>query len=64
MDGATVMGLSRQVVDLQVAEPPLALLTIGGNDLISGLAGDDGAGIETFRTTLDASCASCRSGRS
>jgi hypothetical protein len=37
---------------LRRAEPSTALVTIGGNDLLSGLAADDGRGIARFESTL------------
>jgi acyl-CoA thioesterase I len=52
-DGATVDGLAAQASDLAVAGQSLALLTIGGNDLLRGLAGDSGAGMRRFSTALD-----------
>lgn len=53
-DGALVDDLRRQARGLQVAGPAVALVTIGGNDLIEGLAADRGEGIERFRQRLDA----------
>jgi acyl-CoA thioesterase I len=53
-DGATVRGLPSQVEGLQVAGDAVALLTIGGNDLLQGLVTDDGPRIEAFGQTLDA----------
>jgi acyl-CoA thioesterase-1 len=53
VDGATVDGLFGQARGLRVQEPALALLTIGGNDLIRGLAGDTGDGIRVFEHKLD-----------
>jgi acyl-CoA thioesterase I len=52
-DGATIDGLAAQARDLAVAGRSLALLTIGGNDLLRGLAGDTGAGMRRFSTALD-----------
>jgi len=54
VDGATVAGLPRQAVGL--AAPTghsVALVTIGGNDLLRGLAGDDGTGVRAFGEALD-----------
>jgi acyl-CoA thioesterase I len=54
VDGATVADLPRQVRG--VSMPPgsaLALLTIGGNDLLAGLAGDKGPGVRAFEASLD-----------
>jgi acyl-CoA thioesterase I len=44
VDGATVQDLPAQVRGLQAGEGSLALLTIGGNDLLRGLVADPGAG--------------------
>jgi len=54
-DGATVDGLPAQARGLQV--PPgrsIAILTIGGNDLLRGLAADRGPGIREFAAKLEA----------
>jgi lysophospholipase L1-like esterase len=52
-DGATVTGLAAQVRDLRVTGAAVALLTIGGNDLLSGLIADSGPGIQAFAATLE-----------
>jgi acyl-CoA thioesterase I len=63
VDGATVAGLASQLAALDVdgmsdamrqPDDParLALLTVGGNDLIRGLAADSGAGLRAFERTL------------
>lgn len=52
-DGATVDGLPAQARDLQVAGDAVALLTIGGNDLIRGLIDDTGPGIKTFAAAVE-----------
>ena len=53
VDGATVRGLASQLRGLG---PPKAdsvvLLTVGGNDLLQGLAADQGAGLRAFEATL------------
>jgi acyl-CoA thioesterase-1 len=56
VDGATVDGLAAQARSLEpdTATEPVALLTIGGNDLIRGLAGDDGPGMRAFEAKLTA----------
>jgi acyl-CoA thioesterase-1 len=55
VDGATSEGLQRQAASLRPgAGPAAALLTIGGNDLLRGLAADQGAGIRSFERTLAA----------
>ena len=52
VDGATVDDLARQASGLRASDPGAALLTIGGNDLLRGLAGDSGAGMRRFEATL------------
>jgi acyl-CoA thioesterase-1 len=52
-DGATVDGLSSQAHQLRVEGKAIALITIGGNDLLGGLIQDTGAGIATFANTLN-----------
>jgi acyl-CoA thioesterase-1 len=54
IDGSSVASLPRQASGLCVTGPALALLTVGGNDLISGLIHDDGPGVQAFRASLDA----------
>ena len=53
VDGATVAGLDAQMRGLVPAGECLALLTIGGNDLIRGLAGDNGPGLRAFAKALE-----------
>ncbi len=53
VDGSWVWSLPDQVQGLNVREPALALLTIGGNDLLAGLARDQGPGISSFEQTLE-----------
>ena len=53
-DGATVDDLPSQLRGLVVDEPAVALLTIGGNDLLSGLLLDRGPGIARFAERLEA----------
>jgi acyl-CoA thioesterase I len=55
-DGATVHGLAAQAGRLSVApgEPAVALVTIGGNDLLRGLLSDAGPGLDHFAATLEA----------
>jgi hypothetical protein len=53
-DGATVAGLPAQVQGLRVEEKAIALITVGGNDLLRGLMQDTGPGIATFASVLDA----------
>lgn len=52
-DGATVNGLPYQAQGLRVEGRAIALITIGGNDLLRGLIQDTGAGITTFANALD-----------
>jgi len=52
-DGSTVTGLARQAQDLIIDGKALAMLTIGGNDLIRGLARDSGEGVQAFRAALE-----------
>jgi lysophospholipase L1-like esterase len=52
-DGATVDNLPGQARGLTPEGRALALLTIGGNDLLSGLVLDGGAGIELFARKLE-----------
>lgn len=51
-DGSVVDGLIEQVEDLEVEGPAIALLTIGSNDMLSGLFLDDGSGFEEFAQKL------------
>jgi hypothetical protein len=55
-DGATVASLPAQARDLRPApdEPGVALVTVGGNDLLQGLIADPGPGIDAFAAALDA----------
>lgn len=55
VDGATVGGLASQLGRATtVSGPAVVLLTIGGNDLLSGLAAGPGSGIAAFERTLKA----------
>ncbi len=53
-DGATVDNLPAQVQGVRAEGSSVALLTIGGNDLLRGLIRDHGPGVAAFRTALDA----------
>jgi acyl-CoA thioesterase-1 len=53
-DGATVRGLPSQASGLTVQDDAVALLTVGGNDLLQGLIADDGRGIDAFGRALEA----------
>ena len=52
-DGATVAGLESQAQGLHVEGQAIALITIGGNDLLRGLIQDTGEGIAAFADALD-----------
>jgi hypothetical protein len=52
IDGARAPNLFTQSRGLCVTGPAIGLLTIGGNDLLGGLAIDQGPGIEAFGRTL------------
>lgn len=52
-DGATVSGLQSQAQGLHVEGRALALITVGGNDLLRGLIQDTGEGIAAFANMLD-----------
>jgi acyl-CoA thioesterase I len=55
VDGATVNSLPQQAQGLLVDAPAVALVTIGGNDLLGGLAAARGGeGIQRFKQGLDA----------
>ncbi len=52
-DGATVIGLQAQANQIHIEGRAIALITIGGNDLLRGLIHDKGEGIATFANVLD-----------
>jgi acyl-CoA thioesterase-1 len=54
VDGSTVAGLAAQARNAVPDPDAVALLTIGGNDLIQGLATDTGPGLRRFAQTLSA----------
>lgn len=54
VDGATIAGLPSQARNLHPSGTSVAILTVGGNDLLQGLLLDRGPGIERFATALDA----------
>ncbi|MEA2574725.1 MAG: hypothetical protein QOH93_2023 [Chloroflexia bacterium] len=54
VDGARAPGLQSQARGLSVDGPAVAMLTIGGNDLLGGLVTDNGPGIRQFEQTLEA----------
>ncbi|HEX9989491.1 MAG TPA: SGNH/GDSL hydrolase family protein [Chloroflexia bacterium] len=53
VDGATVSGLPAQARDLRVEGRSIAIITVGGNDLLQGLVADEGPGVTTFAQALD-----------
>jgi acyl-CoA thioesterase I len=53
-DGGRVDDLPRQARRLKVEGPAVALVTVGGNDLLAGLAADRGNGMVRFQQRLDA----------
>jgi acyl-CoA thioesterase I len=53
VDGSIVDDLPDQVEFLVVDGPAIAILTIGGNDLLTSLLDDRGPGIEAFARKLD-----------
>jgi acyl-CoA thioesterase I len=53
VDGATVAGLPRQSSQIEGGGPSIALLTVGGNDMLQGLALDGGPGLKTFAAALE-----------
>jgi acyl-CoA thioesterase I len=53
VDGATVDSLPAQARGLEPAEGSVALVTVGGNDLLAGLAADRGPGVRAFETALE-----------
>ncbi len=55
VDGATVASLPTQVRGLDPSGPSVAILTVGGNDLLQGLLVDRGPGVKRFGAALDAS---------
>ena len=54
VDGATVDSLPAQARNMTSTEKAVAILTVGGNDLLRGLIIDRGPGIAVFATALDA----------
>ena len=54
VDGSTVDDLPRQARGLRVEGPAVALVTVGGNDLLGGLVDDAGPGIAAFAGKLTA----------
>ena len=53
VDGATVDSLAAQLNGFALTGTALALLSVGGNDLLRGLAADNGPGIGRFERALE-----------
>src|SRR5439155_4918033 len=53
VDGAVAADLARQASGLAPREGSVAIVSVGGNDLLRGLAADRGAGVLAFEATLD-----------
>jgi acyl-CoA thioesterase-1 len=53
VDGATVANLPAQARGIKPPKNAAALLTVGGNDLLQGLAADKGPGLRAFGASLD-----------
>ncbi len=53
VDGATVAGLPAQARGVKAMKNAAALLSVGGNDLLQGLAADTGPGLRAFYAALD-----------
>jgi hypothetical protein len=53
VDGATVSGLPPQARKIRPEGECVALVTVGGNDLLLGLAADSGPGIRAFEAALE-----------
>ena len=56
VDGATVDRLAVQAEGVRATGDAVALVTIGGNDLLRGLATDRGPGVRDFARSLHAFC--------
>src|SRR5438132_9769754 len=52
-DGATVDLLPAQAHGLRVNGRAVAIITVGGNDLLAGLVLDSGPGVQAFARALD-----------
>ncbi|NUZ05876.1 SGNH/GDSL hydrolase family protein [Piscinibacter koreensis] len=53
VDGATVDGLERQLAGVKKGAGEVAIVSVGGNDLLRGLAADGGAGMQRFEATYE-----------
>lgn len=53
LDGATLLDLQEEAAGIEVDGPAIAIMTIGGNDLLMGLLADRGLGIKGFARGLD-----------
>jgi acyl-CoA thioesterase I len=56
VDGATVEGLRSQANGVEPTDDAVALVTVGGNDLLRGLAADTGPAVRSFARTLHGFC--------
>jgi hypothetical protein len=54
VDGARLADLASQAKGLRVGAKAVALVTVGGNDLLSGLAAADDAAVDAFLRRLEA----------
>ncbi len=52
VDGSTVDDLARQARGLRPEGESVAIVTVGGNDLLRGLAADGGGGLQAFEAAL------------
>src|SRR4051794_35015748 len=53
VDGAVAADLAGQTSGLRPREGSVAIVSVGGNDLLRGLAADSGAGVLAFEATLE-----------
>lgn len=63
VDGARVDGLARQARGTGTRQEDVALVSIGGNDLLGGLLEDEGPGFARFQETLEEALRSLRPAR-
>jgi acyl-CoA thioesterase-1 len=53
VDGATSAGLAAQARGFAPADGSIAIVSVGGNDLLRGLSADTGPGLRAFEATVD-----------
>jgi hypothetical protein len=53
VDGATIAGLPSQLDGVKLEPDSTAIVSVGGNDLLGGLAADKGPGVSAFEQQLD-----------